>query len=195
MNGDIERILLNGKDVSHNAYKTVDISHAEIHSGNYFHVRALSTTLGASSWIDLELITPSTDTGVIHLYINHNNSGGLSEVILCDLSTATTYTHSTQVVYTAINHNQLSSNTANLVIYPGGANSAFITSTMTSSQATLIDLQQRGSTGTIAGRGDVGGGRNADEFILKGASTYVARLWNRNAAGNATLTVYWYEEK
>jgi len=127
------------------------------------------------------------------LFVNHNNSGGLSEIILCDISTSSTYSHGATAV-TRQNHNLLSVNTANMTVFTGSSQAAFITSTMTSTQATLIDLQQRGSTGTISGRGELGGGRNQDEFILKGASTYVLRLWNRNAAGNATLTAYWYEE-
>ena len=193
MNGDIEQILLRSKDVSHYAWKSIDISHAEIHSGNYFHARLLSTALAASSWMDLELVTPSTGTAIIHLFVNHNNSGGLSEIILCDISTSSTYSHGGTAV-SSVNHNLISTKIANMSVFTASSQAAFITSTMTSTQATLIDLQQRGSTGTASGRGDVGSGRNADEFVLKGASTYVIRIWNRNATGNATLTAYWYEE-
>jgi len=193
LQGPLSEQFQNSKDVAHNSWKVTQVEHGEIHSGNYYTGKLSTSSIGASSWLDLELITPSTATAVVHLFSDHNNSGGMAEIILCDLSTSSTYTHGTTGV-SAINHNLLSTKTANMSIFTAGTNGAFVTSTMTSTQATLKDRYYSGSTGTNARRGAAGGGRNQDEFVLAGASTYVLRLWNRSAAGAATLAVYWYED-
>ena len=190
--GTVLDIIQRSKDDIAYSHRTIDHEHSEIHSGKYYTAKINTSALGASSWVDMEIITPSTATAVVHLYVECVNSGGLAEIVIADLSTSSTYTHGATAV-NRINRNRLSSNTANMTVFTAGTNGAFLTSTMTSTQATLLDNYYLGSTGSVISAGSYARGRNKDELVLAGASTYVVRLWNRNAAGAATLAAYWYE--
>lgn len=167
--------------------------HHKIHDGKYYTAKVSNSTVASSSWLELEMVTPSTAIAEIHLYIDSNFSAGMTEVVLAELSTSSTYAHGATGV-TAINHNRLSTNSATMAIFYGSTNNAFLTSTMTSTQAVLLDNQYVGSTGTKAGRTGAGGERNQDEYVLKGNSTNIVRMYNRaDANGAGTLSLYWYE--
>jgi len=191
--GIVLGIIQNAKDSIHSSIKVIPIEHAEIHSGKFYAASRSTSDLGASSWLDLELITPSSSVSYSHLYWDFNVSGGLGEIVFCDLSTATTYAHGASTM-AAINKNRVSTNTAGLSIFYGSTTSGFITSTMTSSQAVLLANYYEGSTGTNAGRAGAGGDMQVHEYILASNSTYVLRLWNRGTAGAASLRLFWYED-
>lgn len=187
-------ILQYCKDVL--AYRFVSQSpeHSEIHKGHYFQVDRSTSVLGASSWIDIQINTPSTNVVQIHCYFQLNNSGGLAEVVLCELSTSSTYSSTSVTQLNVINHNRTSTYVNNVTFFTGGVNTAFITSTMTSSQAKLLQNVYVGSTGTNAFGGNLLiAERCRDEFILKGNSTYIFRMYNRGSDGSASLEAVFYE--
>ncbi len=180
--------IIKSKDITHNAYKTIEIEHAEIHSGNGYIVFKSTTILGASSWIDIQINCNST-TKYIHLKnIDANNSAGLCQVLMFAMvsSTASTWANSTTAL-TVFNKNKNSSNSAAVTF---GYQPSLITSTC----YTVIDETYSGSTGTASGGRAVGISANEEETLLRLGSTYVARLLNLGPAGYATLRLFFYED-
>lgn len=153
-----------------------------IRDGKFFRVDRSTTALAASSWLDIEIDTVSTGT---KLNFEINNSAGLGEVLLIELSTSSTYGHGGLAVG-SINPNRVSTYTAETLCFTSGTNTAFITSTIASTQGTyLTDYYINSSGANIS----ISPFRAKENFILKGGTTYVLRLYNRSVVGYASMSV------
>jgi hypothetical protein len=188
--GIVLNAIQNSLDTSGEALTTLDISHRQIHDGDYYTACLKSASVAASSYLDLELI-PTSTSKEIHILFEYNYSGGLAEVVLAEISTASTYSHGATVI-TAINNNRLSTHVATLTLFTGSSQSACISSTMTSTQAVLLKNYYNGSTGGAVARA-AAVSRDIDEFILKRATTSICRIYNQSAAGAANIRAIWYE--
>lgn len=186
-------ILLSAEDTISHALTTMDISHSEIHEGYYFTSCLLTSTVAASSWLELEIVTPASTVSLTHIYFDYNYSAGLIEFILCEISTSSTYSHGATSI-TPINHYRNSTNSANTKIFYGSTCNFFLTSTATSTQAIILKNYCNGSTGTALARGISGAVRDRDEYILKSNSTTVIRIYNRAATnGWGSISAFFYE--
>ena len=155
----------------------------QIQSGKFFRVDRSTTALGASSWLDLEIDTVSTG---VKLNFQINNSGGLGEVFLVEISTSSTYGHGGLAVG-SVNPNRVSTYTAETLCFTSGTNTAFMTSTVASTQGVyLADYYINSSGANIS----VKPYEFEDKYILKGNTTYVLRLYNRNTSGYASISVF-----
>lgn len=186
--GDLLRIILNSKDATHNAYKTIEIEHAEIHAGKAFTFTKSTTALGASSWIDIQINCNSTTKGVHLKQIDVNNSGGLAQIQLFEMvsSTNSTWANSTTAV-TVYNKNRNSTISNDITI---GYQPTLITTTCYT--ATIRDYYL-GSTGTNQTRGSAVE-TFTNETILKYGTTYVFRVTNLGTAGYASVRAFFYED-
>jgi hypothetical protein len=121
--GSVLNVISNMNDIT-GSIKSISHVHSEIHDGDFYRAILNTTNLGASSWIMLQINTPS--------------------------------------------------------------------STATSTQASIVYFYYEGSTGTNQGK-NAAYGRDENEWILKGNSTYVYKITNLGSAGLATLRLNWYE--
>jgi hypothetical protein len=188
--GIVLNAIQNSLDVAGEALTTLDISHRQIHDGDFYTAWLKSTAVVASSYLDLELIPVSTSKQ-IHIIFEYNFSGGLAELILAEISTASTYSHGATSI-NSINNNRLSTKTATMLVFAGSTQSACISSTCSSTQAILIKNYFNGSTGGAVARNEASN-RGVDEYILKQNSTTICRIYNRSAEGNANIRATWYE--
>lgn len=167
-------------------------NHHWIHEGQFFAYSRTTSALGASSWIDVEFITPSSSYPIHFKEIYVNNSGGAGQILLYEATTnGSTHTASTTVA-TPINHNRNSTKTSRMTVRGGAVQALPSYSTVTSTQYTLVYNETFGSTGTAASKeGGLFEPRN--EVVLKFNTTYVLRLFNNSAAGWAEIKPFWYE--
>ena len=186
--GNVLSIMQKMKDITTDAIKTISVDHSEIHDGSFHQAILNTSSLGASSWLMMQINTPSSDIAEIHMFSDFNNSGGAVEFL--KIGSPTTMINGNAMV-TVFNNNRKSTKVSSLVIFSNPTGGS-ISSTATSSQANIIYYYYEGSTGGNQGK-NASNGRDANEWILKANSTYVYKITNLGSAGLATLRLNWYE--
>lgn len=179
----------NSKDATHNSWKVTDISHAEIHDGNGYEINTFTTSLGASSWIFVQMNNASTSKSVHLESINLNHSAGLARVRVFEQTTASTMaTGNTSLDVIQLNRNE----TSNTII-EAYSNPTLVSTN--SSETNLIRDYLIGSTGSNAFGGANDPHLKEDEIVFKLNTTYVVRVDDLSGdAGYNSLSLFWYED-
>jgi hypothetical protein len=172
--------------------KTQERSQWEISNGKFFVACRTTDAIANSSYIGIQMNTPSSTIATIHARMRFCNSGGLGKIYVFEISTDSTYATGTTAI-TAYNRNRQSTNTASAGCYYIPVAEACLSSTISSSQGYLLDTYFINSTGTNANH--LGGDfRSANDYILKGNTTYVFYLLNNSGnSGYGSFKMLWYE--
>jgi len=157
----------------------------------YVSIRS-AAAVGNSSWIGMQINTPSSGTATIHMRYDVLNSAGSAQVFLFGITTGSTYYSGTTSI-TPVNKNRNSTNAATVVTKWTTAVESSLTSTMTSTQGTILESYYINSTASNMLRFD--NYSEPNEWILKYNTTYIVHVINGGgAAGAANIRVSWYEE-
>jgi hypothetical protein len=176
----VMKALTGSYSISDGGFVQVPIGHIEVDNGLIYNITRSTTVLGASSSIEMQLNTGSSATLTRLEHLDINNSAGLAQVSIIELTTASTMaTGSSSII--AYNKNRNSTNTI--------TGAVFGDPTLISSTNTFIFDQYFGSTGTNAIRGE-GLDSVEEQYILKSNSTYIIRMTNLSgSAGYASFKV------
>ena len=185
--GVVLNAIQNSYDSDHKSFNCISHIESRIFEGRCYTARRDTTSLAASSWVDLVLVTPTTATAEIHLYYNVNHSGGLVKIKLMEATTGGSTNGMPTIGVTPYNRNRGSANTAELSVYNDSTGS-IMSSTVTSTEITFLVDDYVGSTNWNAVKY-----LENDDWILKAATTYILRVMNYGNAGACTLIAGWGE--
>jgi hypothetical protein len=161
----------------------IDYSHNEIHEGDLYSFNYISTSLGASSWIQFQLNCNST---LYEMHVNPsriNNSGGLVRLSVYELTTSSTFTSSTNTIQ-IYNLNRLSTKVATMSVTLNPTN-------LGSSEIKIKDVLMGSTESNKAYSSPTP--TFHEERILKKNSTYVLRVENLGNTGYCGFQLVWYE--
>ena len=202
MGSPFENQLSRAVDTQSSALTTVDISISDINNGNLFSVSKQSVALAASSWLDLQIVTPSSSSliniqagssvlnpvyGIIRLANIYINTVGLAQIQL--IEKPSTFTMGTSYI-SPINRNRNSASTA-LTICAGDP-TLLLTTSSTFYSAMPINEYFGTTVANSYAFGELWMDRNP--MLLKYATTHVLRLSNLSTGTcYASMTVYFKE--
>lgn len=174
------------KCINHDGLVNITKQDSALLDGNLYTAFLTTASVAASSHIGIQINTSNSD---VYLNVDANNSGGLGEIFIFEISTGSTYATGTTTI-SAINLNFASTNTATVGLTYNPANEACLTSTIASTQGYIKEHFYINSTAGIT----QGNMYEPNTYRLKTGTTYVVYLLNGAVAGAASMRLTWYEE-
>lgn len=157
-----------------NSLKVIDYSHAELHSGAHYFARSW-ITLGNSESAELLIVTPDTERWAHMIFQGSGEDGEILAEIYEDAVTSDDGVRDNER-----NRNRNFPDDNTTFVYRGP---------VVSNLGTLLADNVFGS-----GKSSGGGGRDAEEILLKQNTKYIFRVTNNTVSANKiNWTLDWYE--
>ena len=168
------RVSVDQVDSTTNSLKTLDYSHAELHSGNHYNSRQYFT-LAKNATRDLLIITPDTTRWAHALFELYTTAAPVTITIYED-----TITSADGTLAPTVNRNRNFPDDNTTIVYDNPT---------VTTPGTMISDSYFG-----AGKFDSGTVRSTNELLLKQNTKYLVRMVEQNVAITViNLVIDWYE--